>query len=135
MKTTQKERFEVLHRLDKLGIDYESACRLRRIAMTLHSWFERECGDANGNCIERDETTGIPYLTYEAGNGPRKRYRISDRETGAKKRLAGVMKGYPDLIPYIQGDCRGASLYILRKSDIGPGESIDSIYTRGTAVY
>ena len=136
MKTSAKERYEVIQRLNRLGIDYETANRLRRIALTLHSWFERECGDANGNCIERDEATGKPFNTYEAGAGPRKRYAIPDREAGAKKRLTAIMAGYKRrLVAYIQGDCRGASLYILRKSDVKPGESIDSVYTRGVAVY
>ncbi len=133
--TTTKERYEVMSRLQSLGLDYETACALRRISMALHSWFERECGDANGNCIERDEITGIPYVTYEAGAGPRKRYKIADRERGAEKRLAKIMQSQPELVPYIQGDCRGAALYILRKSDLQPGDKLDSVYTRGIAVY
>lgn len=44
MHTTQKERYEVLHRLDRLGIAYKDACALRRIALTLRRWFELECG-------------------------------------------------------------------------------------------
>lgn len=49
MSTTQKERDEVLHRLDRLGIAYEDACALRRIALTLRRWFELECGDGNNH--------------------------------------------------------------------------------------
>jgi hypothetical protein len=37
-------------------------------------------------------------------------------------------------VPYIQGDCRGASLYILRQEDV-EGQNIDQVYTRGVAVY
>lgn len=44
------------------------------------------------------------------------------------------MTNYPQLRAYIQGDPRGCALYILRADDIGPGESIDSVYTRGIAV-
>lgn len=132
MRTKPKERYEVMERLSRLGIDYETANQLRRISMTLHSWFEGECGTGTG-CIERDETTGQTYW-HNATTG--KRWKIADRETGAKKRLQATMAKLPGLVPYIQGDCRGASLYILRDGvDVKPGEDIDSIYSRGTAVY
>lgn len=130
MKTTDKERGKVMHRLAQLGVGYYQSEQLRRIALTLHSWFERECGTDNG-CIERDETTGKTYwLNAMTGN----RFPIPDRETGAKKRLAKVMAELPELTAYIQGDCRGASLYILRKADVN-GHSIDQVYTQGVAVY
>lgn len=131
MKTTPKERAEVMHRLGQLGIPYYPAEQLRRIALTLHSWFERECGTDNG-CIERDEETG---KTYWLNSYTMRRSPIPDRETGAKKRLEKLMAQWPELIAYIQGDCRGASLYILQKQDVREGEKIDSVYTRGVAVY
>ncbi len=85
--------------------------------MTLRRWFELECGSSDG-CIERDEATGKPYFyrsnhSYLDPHDPRARYRTPDKETGAKKRLASIMAKYPTLTSYIQGDCRGASLYIL----------------------
>jgi hypothetical protein len=43
--TTTKERYEVLRRLEQIGISYDDANKLRRISMTLHRWFELECGD------------------------------------------------------------------------------------------
>ena len=136
METTQKERFEVLAQLQKLGFDYDAANKLRRIAMTLRAWFEAGCGDVRGNCIERDEATGKPYRTFDNLSGPRGRYAIADREAGAKRRLAAIMVPYKRrLVSYIQGDCRGASLYILRKADVKPGESLDGVYHRGVAVY
>jgi rubrerythrin len=156
MRTTAKERAEVIHRLGQLGIDYQTAESLRRISMTLHRWFEGECGTTSG-CIERDEETG---KTYWLNSNTGRRFKIADRETGAKKRLAKLMEGlknrcdrcgyvglcdtcpecikitHPYLTAYIQGDCRGASLYLLRKGvDLKPGESIDSVYSRGVAVY
>lgn len=135
MTTTKKQRIEVIRRLSDIGIGSQDANALRRISMTLHNWFELECGTERG-CIERDEETGKPFMTYEAGAGPRKRYPVPDREAGAMKRLAVIAARYSDwLVPYVQGDCRGAALYILRKSDIRDGESIDSIYNRGVAVY
>lgn len=130
MRTTSKERAEVIARLIKLGIEYPDAEALRRIAMTLHSWFERECGDGGG-CIERDETTGKAYY-LNAMSG--KRYPIADRETGAKNRLKSIMAKYSALQPYIQGDCRGASLYILRNDDLR-GSNVEQVYNRGVAVY
>ncbi len=136
--TTQKERYEVIDRLSRLGIDYETASKLRRIAMTLHGWFEKECGDSNDYCsysIERDDTTGKPYHCIYPHKGENTRYLIRDKEAGAKRRLVKIMAELPDLVPYIQGDCRGASLYVIRKSDVAKGESIDSVYTRGVAVY
>lgn len=122
---------ECIARLTAIGISYEDAYTLRRIAMTLHNWHEKECGIDNG-CIERDEDTGVTYwLNSYSG----KRYKIADRETGAQKRLNKVMANYPGYVAYVQGDPRGASLYILRPTDILEGHSIDSYYSRGIAVY
>ena len=121
--------------LVRAGIDYNDAVALRRIAMTLHRWHERECGGASG-CIERDETTGRPYWVC-AGSVtlPPGRWPIADRESGAKKRLAKIMSRYPGLTAYIQTDPRGASLYILRSGDVPDGRDPDSYYSRGLAVY
>jgi hypothetical protein len=133
MRTTSKERSEVIARLIQLGVTYQDAEALRRVSMQLHSWFERECGTGNG-CIERDEATG---KTYWLNSNTMRRWLIPDRESGAKRRLARIMAAYKrKLIPYIQGDCRGASLYLLRKGkDVSKGENIDSVYSRGVAVY
>jgi hypothetical protein len=130
MSTTTTERVEVLIRLDRLGISGADAQRLRRIALTLHRWFERECG-IDGGCIERDEIT---KKTYWLNSETMRRYWIPDRETGAYTRLASIMARYPRLIHYVQGDCRGASLYILTKAQAGT-DKLDSIYSRGIAVY
>lgn len=130
---TKREAMDLVHqenRLVNLGILREDAEALRRISMTLRRWFERECGDGHG-CIERDEATGQPF--WSSSHVPH-RHRITDRETGAKKRLAAIMAKYPTLTPYIQGDPRGCSLYILRSEDLADGHDIDSIYTRGVAI-
>lgn len=142
MSTTAKERYEVMARLGKLGIHYEDAHALRRISMTLQRWFELECGDGNeyGSwAIERDENTDIPYMVHHhyrhgMGRDYTSRTRIADRENGARKRLARIMAKYPNLVPFIQTDPRGASLYILTKEQAGP-EELDCIYSRGVAVY
>lgn len=126
---------EVVRRLMNVGVTYEDAVKLREIAMTLHRWHELECGTDAG-CIERDENTGAPYLTYEVNGAPRRgRYKIADKETGAIKRLTHIINQYSDLTYYIQGDPRGASLYILRPKDVPVGESIEAYYSRGIAVY
>ena len=127
---------ECIPRLTRLGIAWDDAHALRRIAMTLHRWFELECGDAEGRAIERDEATGRPYWTYDMGqSGKRGRYPIPDREKGAEKRLAAIMERYPTLAAYIQGDCRGAPLYILKPGDVPAGGAAESYYNNGVAVY
>lgn len=135
MNKRQAENFERLHtRLAAYGLDRVEVAQLRRIEMTLQRWSERECGDEHGNAIERDESTGVPYLTYNIGSsGRRDRRRIPDAERGALRRLAAIMKRYPDLCAYHQTDPRGCALYIVRKADVG-NDRIDSVYTRGVAV-
>lgn len=145
MSTTQKERYEVLHRLDRLGIAYEDACALRRIALTLSRWFELECGDGNdwGSwAIERDEQTDRPYMVhhhYRHGQGKdyTTRRAIPDKEQGARKRLAKLLTKYPTLHAYIQTDPRGASLYILTAEQIAHygNKPLDMIYNNGVTVY
>lgn len=125
---------EVIQNLVRIGVDVHDAVDLRRIAMTLHRWSELECGDANGNAVERDDATGKPFMTYDRGNGPRGRYPVADREKGALKRLNAIMLRYPKLVEYVQGDPRGAPLYICTKEQIGTAD-IDSVYNRGVAVY
>jgi len=138
MSTTAKERHEVMTRLGRLGIHYEDALALRRIAMTLHRWYELECGDGNDYgswCIERDENTNVPYMMhYSHHTSEGLRTKLADREAGAKKRLAHIVPKY-GLIPYIQTDPRGASLYLLTVEQAGTSEELSSIYSRGVAVY
>lgn len=78
------------------------------------------------------ETGSKPYWR-NAMSG--KRYPTPDREKGARKRLAAIMAKYPDLDYYVQGDPRGAPLYILRPGDVPEGERAESYYSRGVAVY
>ena len=137
-----------------LGFTADEAESLRRISMTLHRWHERECGTDWG-CIERDEATGKPYWrnSRTAGRTP-----IPDRETGAKKRLAAILKArnerepgqdresYSDdqdrdsyavapLFAFIQTDPRGAALYIIRPGDVPEGGDVSAHYSRGICVY
>lgn len=137
MRTTQKQRREVIDRLAMLGIGFENAGKLRRIAMTLSRWGELECGDGNDYCswsIERDESTGKPYKCFYPHSGPSRRYPVPDREKGALRRLEALMVGYSDLWAFHQTDPRGASLYVGSKEDVN-GTPIDKVYNRGVAIY
>lgn len=120
-------------RLQALGVSYEHADTLRRIAMTLHRWHELECGTDAG-VIERDQSTGIPYwynsrARYVQANDPRCYTRIPDRESGTLKRLAATMANYPDLAYYVQTDPRGLPLYIGRREDMN-----EATYNNGVGV-
>ena len=78
---------------------------------------------------------GRPYMeTHYHDRNAAEYYRVDDRERGALKRLAAIMARYPDYQVYVQGDPRGASLYILRPGDVRDGASIDSCYSNGIAV-
>lgn len=114
------------------GVSREDCEALRRISMTLHRWHERECG-VDGGCIERDgrDGEGKPYW-HSSLSGHR--WPIPDRERGALKRLTAIMARYPELRAYVQGDPRGAALYILRPADAPIGQE-DSHYSRGLVVY
>lgn len=143
MNTTPKERFEVCQCLGSLGLSYEQVAQLRRIAMTLQRWYELECGvEGAGNSthsIERDDNgDGKPFyrVQYQSATAGwiDNRRPIADREKGALKRLAGLMSTMPELTYYVQTDPRGASLFILKRKDVG-GAQIEQVYNRGVAVY
>jgi hypothetical protein len=139
---------DAIRQLRSLGISMEDAASLRRISMTLHRWHELECGDDNGymsytiargqkvnGSFEYDDN-GKPYLESHPHNDRKAYYTpMPDRERGALKRLAAIMARYPTLKPYVQGDPRGASLYILRPGDVPEGEDVNAYYSRGVAVY
>ncbi len=126
-----RDTHEMLSRLERAGISYHDALALRRISMTLHRWHEMECGVDNG-CIERDETTNKAYWL---NSNTMRRYPIADRETGALRRLKALAAKYPDFTAYVQGDPRGASLYMVPKRYLAHGQDINSCYSNGIAVY
>jgi hypothetical protein len=130
-RNESERRSRMFAALQQIGITADDATALRRVSMTLHRWHELECGTDRG-AIERDETTGRPYwLNSMTGL----RSPVADRETVARKRLASIMAHYPALSAYIQGDPRGAALYILRPDDVPAGKDVDAYYSRGIAVY
>jgi hypothetical protein len=124
-------KHDCIYHLTQAGISVEHAVRLRKDAMMLHRWHELECGIDNG-CVERDEATG---KTYWLNSFTGKRSPIADRETPALKRIAKIVASYEGLGYYVQGDPRGAALYILRPDDVPAGSEVDSCYNRGIAVY
>ena len=135
---------ESVIRLASAGIGIIDAYALRRIAMTLHRWFELECGNGNSHgswAIEREDNgDGKPYFVHHhylhgKGEDYTTRRPIPDKETGARKRLAKIMARYPGYTAYVQGDPRGAPLHILRPEDVRDGDDVSCIYTRGIAVY
>lgn len=93
------------------GISRADTDALRRAAITLHRWHENECGASNDYAswaIERDETSGSPYMVaypHQAGAKPRRR-RIPDRENGARRRIA-MIAARIGAVATIQCDPRG----------------------------
>jgi hypothetical protein len=133
-----------------LGFTRQEAEQLRRISMTLHRWYEREC---NGE-IERagENSDGAPYASFP-NSGTHRAYRIPDRERGAERRLQQIIdarnarmreevragltsEGHGEPIrSYLQGDPHGAALYIIRPGDVPEGQDVRSYYNRGLCVY
>lgn len=144
--------YQVIQSLTRLGFSHNDATALRRISMTLHRWHELECGVSNdyvswtiargrkaskkdGGAFTHDDN-GKPFLERHIHTENFARYEsIPDRERGALKRLKAIMGRYPTFGFYVQGDPRGASLYILRPGDVPEGATVDSCYSRGVAVY
>jgi hypothetical protein len=159
---TRKEAERLSRQMDtlrSLGFTAEEAEALRRISMTLHRWHELECGTGEGQVsrsIERDgnEPDSRPFMRvqYPTANGYHdSRYPVADRETGARRRLAKILKArnerpiqgqewdyygkLGELQAYIQTDPRGAALYIIRPGDVPAGEDVSAYYNRGICVY
>lgn len=138
-KQERETRHRTYNALQALGFTFDECEKLRRISMTLHRWHELECGNSNdwaSWAIERDEETEIPYLvTHHYNQNKPTRRRVADREAGARKRLAEILESKPGISAYIQGDPRGAALYILRPGDVPEGAEPMSHYHRGICVY
>jgi len=147
MTMTKREKQRITaqeNTLIGLGFTAIQADKLRKISMTLQRWHELECG-IDGGCIERNEA-GKPFWRSEYSG---KLSPIADREKGAKKRLGHIIGmrntrewaflGWPmsqvEIKPYIQGDPRGAALYLIRPDDVPEGKNVDSYYSRGICVY
>ena len=152
--STQKSKFALFSKLQDMGFTYEEAVALRRIEMTPHRWAELECGNENGYssyCITRDELAGKPRMEVHPYDRAMFSYPVADRERGALKRLAAIVKARNEregaksglVHAYHQTDCRGCAVYVVRERDLrevgdtGPlsfSEAMASYYTRGLAV-
>ena len=116
--------------LQSLGFTRTESQALRRISMTLSSWSEHEC---NGT-IERDENRDNRPFWSHPETGRHFVAPVADRESGAIKRLRAIFARHP-LTYYIQGDPRGAALYVIRPGDVPVGADVESCYSRGIAIY
>jgi len=108
----------LLVRMERAGINAErkDAQALRRAELTLHGWYEQECGMGNEHCcwsIERDEETGKAYRCTCPNHGEPRREPIADREAGAVARVSEVCERL-GLHYYLQTDPRGCALYVGR---------------------
>ena len=147
-KREQIRQTTQVNTLITLGFTPDEADALRRISLTLSRWAEHEC---NGT-IERDETRGNRPFWSNPEYGRHYVAPVADRERGALRRLDAIFsarvarESHPDgtrsplwlqsaLSYYLQGDPRGASLYILRPGDVPDGADVDSYYSRGIAIY
>ena len=140
--------------LVSLGFTTGESDALRRISLTLHRWAEHEC---NG-VIERDETRQNRPFWSNPNTGRHYVAPVADRQRGAIKRLKTIISGRNQrvmtrmtepttlqgcldqvldvsLAYYVQGDPRGAMLYVLRPGDVPDGADVDSYYSRGVAIY
>src|SRR5262245_31751395 len=96
MRARQKN-YELMYRLNKAGInaDLEQTNILRLAELTLGKWAEKECGggnDYNSWHIERDETTGKPFMHVHPNKGNSYSFPIADKEKGAIERVKKVCK-------------------------------------------
>lgn len=144
-KQETARRADLTAALRALGFTDTEADALRRISLTLRRWHELECGMGDNDRrewhIERDENNAPFLIVHVHGKDGTKTYRnrVPDRETGARKRLAAILKARNErdsaaLNAYVQTDPRGAALYILRPGDILPGMKANECYTRGICV-
>lgn len=125
---TKTERIYRWHsRMMALGLSPDDLRTLRRCEMTLARWHEAECGTGNDYAdwhIERDETTGRPYMVTCPHTGTATRRPIADRAKGAIRRAAAIAARY-GLSAVVQSDPRGCALYV--------GRGIGHDYTQGVA--
>lgn len=131
--------------LADVGFTFEESVALRRISMTLNRWNTDEC---NGD-IQRNEVDGKParYLRTGPSSARYHAYAIPDREAGAlsrlrkivaarnhRARLAKTFQKRELVVPYHQGDPRGASLYIVPATYLADSK-IEEVYHRGIAIH
>ncbi len=65
--TKAERKMQLFNRLMALGFTYQECVSLYKIEMTLHRWYEKECGDEFGNCIERGEICDLQLMDSPEG--------------------------------------------------------------------
>jgi Fe-S cluster assembly scaffold protein SufB len=110
-------------RMEKHGISFKDATAFRKAERVLHKWAIADC---NGDHW-RDDETGKPFRLY---NYTTKVF-IPDLERAALRRVAALAANYPKFVVYHQPDPRGCALYLIKKSDVPKGKSLDAIYHNG----
>jgi ribosomal protein L37E len=133
-----------LRRWYELECGTESGAIEREQDFTLCTQCGHKEWELTGRCVKcgdiapiRYDGKGFPYFYYADSfkkDGPRRRYRVPDRETGAIKRLNAIMAQYPALRYYLQTDPRGGTLYLIRPGDVPEGKEVDAYYNRGVFV-
>jgi hypothetical protein len=122
-KKMNKSELKQVFNLAQAGVSMVDGIALKNAAAGLHRWYEAECG--NGRfCINRDNDTGKPYRDY--GDTGR-RYYIRDMEKANENKISGIMAKHPELGFYLQGDPRGATLYIYKLEELA-GRNVRSCY-------
>lgn len=131
-----------LHRWHEMecgdGNDYSSWCIVRGKAAKREFYRDPETQAGAWRTVGEFEydDNGAPYIErhiHSEKSGKARYESIPDRERGALKRLATIMARYPALASYVQGDPRGASLYILDRATTP--QPYDQFYSRGVAVH
>jgi hypothetical protein len=135
-KRTAQRYTHLVNSLSMLGFTMDETDRLLKISRTLQRWHELECGTGNEHGtsfhVERDPVTDRPFLVTSWRDRTNRRA-YQDREKGALRRLAEILKGR-EVTHYQQTDPRGCALYLLRPNDVPTGGSPCAYYTRGIAV-
>lgn len=114
MKVSELKNEVLMYRLRDRGIDasWSQATQLRKSAMRLHRWHESMCNDT-----WIDDDTGIAYRQYgSAYHHPMETVKVPNIGAIEEKKIKAVCS---DLNCYyrIQGDPRGASLYVSTEID------------------
>lgn len=128
---TKAQRYEkhIAIVLDETGISRDDYRALRRLGLKLRQWFQDECDGS----IQTDETSGI---TYRYDEETHKRIgEIRNLVPGWIRRAEEIVANRPEFVLFVQGDCRGAPIYLLPKDKLGENDP-DSIYSSiGYCIY
>lgn len=125
--------------LERHGFTGPEFCQLRRISNTLQRWHERECNEDIRRHEEgprKGKLYGVRHVKGWDDKWIERRYPVRDMEAGAMARLNRIMADHLAFVAYVQTDPRGAALYLVEKSKLKDGVSLDSVYSSiGICIY